>query len=194
MRGCSRRMRCTRRCQGPARSVGCCWGMMCRLCPAQQIRLLCRQAPEHLCNCRNHPVSSLINCLFTPCTCAKMAFICQSTWPVTALHAQTSGAMLQDDIWEVVQAQLQQGGSEEPLAGAAQLARLLTAPGLRCASSLSAALQETSLQVWLWAPGANTQRWVNLQPHCEFNGQSLCSDICLRLVGLMKATFNSCLL
>lgn len=65
---------------------------------------------------------------------------------VRTLSSSGDSTPMQDGIWEVVQAQLQQVSSEEAIAGAAQLARLLTAPGMRCASSLAMALQQIGLQ------------------------------------------------
>ena len=54
--------------------------------------------------------------------------------------------VLQDGIWTAVQRQLQHGDAGGPLLGAAQLARLVAAPGLRCPSSLAAALHQVGQQ------------------------------------------------
>ena len=54
--------------------------------------------------------------------------------------------ILQDGIWTAVQRQLQHGDASGPLLGAAQLARLVAAPGLRCPSSLAAALHQVGQQ------------------------------------------------
>ena len=67
-----------------------------------------------------------------------MADVCRLTYDTSAL---------QDGIWTAVQSQVQRRDADGPLLGAAQLARLVAVPGVQCASSLTAALQQIGQQV-----------------------------------------------
>jgi hypothetical protein len=67
--------------------------------------------------------------------------------------------VLQDGLWAAVQRQLQHDDAGGPLLGAAQLARLVAAPGLRCPSSLAAALHKVGQEArcWLSSSGLSYQ-------------------------------------